>query len=150
MMILILAAKWKTEIAHDNKTEIRRDKKRIVQKNPKGANVISHEKKEKNQCVFWSQSDKDHSKSCLGRVENGKSRENKPFHQHRVKYDGYEAQIKYPHNAACWCITLAVTEASDLATGQTSSTRQIWCLKRIINLSHRASGPHLAQRARNK
>lgn len=104
-------------------------------------------KRRKNQRVFWSQSDKDHSKSCLGRVENGKSRENKPFHQHRVKYNDYEAQIKYPHNAAlaCWCITLAVAEASSLATGQTSSTRQIWCLKRTINLSHRASGPHLVR-----
>lgn len=71
--------------------------------------------------------DKDHGKSCLGCVENGKSRENKPFHQHRVKYNGYEAQIKYPHNAAlaCWCIKLAVAEASGLAAGQTSPTRQI-------------------------
>lgn len=46
-------------------------------------------------------------------MENGESRENKPFHQHRVKYNGYEAQIKYPYNAAlaCYCIKLAVARS---------------------------------------
>lgn len=66
------------------------------------------EKKENSTHILKRVCDQDHGKSCPDCVESGKSRENKPFHQHRVKYNDYEAQIKYPHNAAlaCWCIKL--------------------------------------------